>query len=112
MTPPELLLASLGSCAAYYAEQYLRARSLLDEGLHVIVTAEKAAAPARLERFHIAVNVPGLSDSRHIAGVRISVERCLIHNTLLRPPSIEVRVSGAATLSDVSAEMGSVRLAS
>jgi putative redox protein len=26
MTPPELLLASLGSCAAFYAVQYLRTR--------------------------------------------------------------------------------------
>jgi putative redox protein len=27
MTPPELLLASLGSCAAFYAVQYLKSRS-------------------------------------------------------------------------------------
>ena len=27
MTPPELLLASLGSCAAFYAAQYLRKRA-------------------------------------------------------------------------------------
>ena len=28
MTPPELLLASLGTCAGYYAAEYLRTRSL------------------------------------------------------------------------------------
>ena len=28
MTPPELMLASLGSCAAFYAVQYLRTRNL------------------------------------------------------------------------------------
>ena len=33
MTPPELMLASLGSCAAYYAAQYLKARNLAEPGL-------------------------------------------------------------------------------
>ena len=28
VTPPELLLASLGACAGHYAAEYLRARSL------------------------------------------------------------------------------------
>src|SRR5947209_1995556 len=74
MTPPELLLGSLGSCAAYYAEEYLRARSLPDDGLTVTVNAEKASAPARLNNFRIAVSVPHLSDPRHVAGVRSSVE--------------------------------------
>ncbi|HEV2213775.1 MAG TPA: OsmC family peroxiredoxin, partial [Terracidiphilus sp.] len=31
MTPPELMLASLGSCAAFYAMQYLKARNLLGD---------------------------------------------------------------------------------
>ncbi len=30
MTPPELMLASLGSCAAFYAVQYLKARNLAE----------------------------------------------------------------------------------
>ena len=29
MTPPEFLLASLGSCAAFYAVQYLKTRNLI-----------------------------------------------------------------------------------
>jgi putative redox protein len=37
MTPPELLLASLGSCAAFYAAQYLRKHRLASEGTRVRV---------------------------------------------------------------------------
>ena len=33
MSPPELFLSALGACAAYYAEEYLRARGLPDEEL-------------------------------------------------------------------------------
>jgi hypothetical protein len=33
ITPPEFLLVSLGTCAGYYAAQYLKARSLPTDGL-------------------------------------------------------------------------------
>ena len=88
MTPPELLLASLGTCAGFYAVQYLKARSLQTDGLEVVVSAEKAAQPARLESFRIAVFAPGL-DPRHEAGILRAVKACLIHNTLAHPPAIE-----------------------
>ena len=92
MSPPEFLLASLGACAAFYAAQYLRARFLPVEGLAVRVVAEKAAAPARLAAFRIEITVPGLEDDRHREGVLRAARACLIHNTLLHPPAIEIVV--------------------
>ena len=41
MTPPELMLGSLASCAAYYAAEYLKKRGLATEGTRVRLTAEK-----------------------------------------------------------------------
>ena len=96
MAPPEFLLASLAACAAYYATQYLKTRKLCTENLNVKVSAEKAAQPARLAMFHIEVTAPGL-DERHQAGVLRAVRACLIHNTLLGGPSIEVAVNAAGT---------------
>lgn len=88
MTPPELLLASLGSCAAYYAADYLRRNKLATEGTRVQVVAVKEKHPARVDDFHIEVEVPvGLSEE-HLKGVEEAVHRCLIHNTLLTPPRI------------------------
>ncbi len=95
MTPPELLLASLATCAGFYAVQYLKSRSLPSEGTRVKVTAAKAKEPARMDQFIIAVEVPGLTDPRHIEGVRRSVDKCLIKNTLRVPPSLEVNINGA-----------------
>lgn len=89
MTPPEFLLASLATCAGYYAAQYLQARDLPAEGLHVRVHAEKAQQPARLATFRIEVTALGL-DQRHQAGILRAVKACLIHNTLLGEPRIEV----------------------
>jgi putative redox protein len=94
MTPPEFLLASLATCAAYYAAQYLKARQLPAGDLRVRVSAEKAQQPARLSSFRIEVRAPGL-DERHQAGVLRAAKACLIHNTLLGKPSIEVVVNAA-----------------
>lgn len=92
MTPPELFLASLGSCAAYYAVDYLKRNELEQEGCRVRVTAEKAKAPARLDNFRIEVEVPPSMDAAHIEGVENAVHRCLIHNTLLHPPKMEIEI--------------------
>jgi putative redox protein len=89
MTPPELLLASLGTCAGYYALQYLRTRSLATEGLAVRVSAEKENSPARLDRFRIEVETGELS-TRHEEGLQRAVHSCLIHNTLLARPEITI----------------------
>ncbi len=96
-TPPEFLLASLASCAAYYAAQYLNARRLPSAGLRVRVSAQKAQQPpARLASFKIEVEAPGLGvdahdqADRHQAGLLRAVKTCLIHNTLLGNPAVEV----------------------
>ena len=92
MTPPELLLASLGSGAAYYAAEYLHRHKLATEGTRVLVVAQKAKNPARVDDFRIELEVPVELSDEHQKGVEDAVHRCLIHNTLLHPPRIETVV--------------------
>jgi putative redox protein len=101
MTPPELLLGSLGSCAAYYAVDYLKRKKLLVNGTRVRVSADKikptlrAGQPltgARVDNFQIEVEVPlHLTEEQH-RGLEDAVHNCLIKNTLLTPPSISLAI--------------------
>ena len=93
MTPPELMLASLGSCAAFYAVQYLKTRNLSDHGVEVSVTADKLKQPARLGNFNIHVECPVPLTEEQTEGLRRSVHHCLIHNTLLSPPEIKIELT-------------------
>jgi putative redox protein len=95
MTPPELLLASLGSCAAYYAVDYLKRNRIERDGVKTRVTAEKVKGPFRLDNFKIEVEVPGDLEENQLKGLEDAVHRCLIHNTLLSPPKIEVAIQTA-----------------
>jgi len=61
--------------------------------VRVKVAAEKATGPARMDGFRITVEVPGLEGEQHLEGVRRSVEKCLVKNTMLHAPSIAVEIS-------------------
>jgi uncharacterized OsmC-like protein len=95
MTPPELLLASLGSCAAYYAVDYLKRNQLSQQGCKVRVTADKVKNPFRLDNFQIQVEVDELLNSEQLKGVEDAVRRCLIHKTVEQSPSINVDIRPA-----------------
>ena len=93
ITPPELLLAALGSCAAYYAVEYMKVNHLSVSGVRARVTAEKAKSPARLSWFRIELQVGERLDPRQREGVLRAVRKCLIHNTLLRSPEIHTEIA-------------------
>jgi len=95
MTPPEFLLVSLGSCAAYYAVEYLKTRGLPTQGLEVNVEAGKATGPARLGEFRVRVRAVEL-DERHRQGILRAIRACVVHNTLCHPPVMEVELEQAA----------------
>ena len=93
-TPPELLLASLGSCAGFYAANYLRKHKLASEGTRVRVTSDKVKDPlTRMTNFVIVVEAPVELTPEQQRGVEEAVEHCLVHNTLLKPPQISLQVS-------------------
>lgn len=98
MTPPELFLASIGSCAAFYAVAYLRKKGIQREGVEVHATADKAPAPARLDPIRIDVRVPGELSEADRAGVEDAVHRCLIHNTLVHTPTVTIAINTPAAV--------------
>ena len=98
MTPPELLLASLGACAGFYAAQYLKKFQLAVEGTVVRVSAGKAKNPPRVDDFIVEVEIPIPLSEAHRVGVEQAIHHCLMHNTLLNPPHISLEVRPAMTL--------------
>ena len=93
ITPPELLLAALGSCSAFYVAQYLRKHKLAGEGSRVRVTCEKVKTPVpRLTNFVIEVDALAELNEEHRNGLQQAVEHCLVHNTLLHPPKIALKI--------------------
>lgn len=95
MTPPELMLSSLGCCAMYYAAEYLKARGLSTDSVELRVTAEKGGSPARLQEIAVHVDAPGLPP-RFRPGLLKAVEACLIGRTLAEPPKVSFTMANLA----------------
>jgi putative redox protein len=94
MTPPEFLLAALGSCVGFYAAQYLRKHKLATAGTRVRVSCEKVNDPMpRLTDFVVQLDAPVEFTERHRAGVQEAVENCLVHNTLRHSPQITLQIA-------------------
>jgi hypothetical protein len=60
--------------------------------MQIRVTAEKAKSPARLSSFLIQVRLASPLDDQYKAGLLRAIRSCLIHNTLLNPPKIELQL--------------------
>lgn len=94
-TPTELFVVSLASCVAFFAERFLRRHRLPADGLAVSCAYEWAENPHRVGMLELTVDAPGLPEDKRVALERV-VEHCTIHNTLLHPPEVRIRLGAAA----------------
>jgi putative redox protein len=90
--PLELLPASLGSCVAYFVQQFLTTRGIDTTGLEVEVGVLGAPDPHRIGRFEVRVALPGGVPERYRAQVARVAETCTVHHTLTHRPEIVVEV--------------------
>ena len=91
-TPTELFVASLASCAAFYARRYLARHDLPVEGLRVETSYQMESHPSRVSRFDIAVHLPdGVPEDRHKALLAM-INHCTVHSTLTHEPEVDIQL--------------------
>jgi hypothetical protein len=61
------------------------------------VTAEKLKQPARMGNFRVHVSCPVALTEEQTEGLMRSVHHCLVHNTLLTPPEIQIELAICST---------------
>lgn len=94
MTPVELLVAALCSCAAFYAGRYLDRHGLGRDGLQVTAGFVMATeAPARVRGITLEIQVPdGVPPERQAALLAV-VSHCTVHNTLRQAPDVAIELA-------------------
>lgn len=95
-TPTELFIASLASCAAFYAGRYLRRHDLPVDGLRVEAGFTWAKdRPSRVAAIALRVMLPvGFPEERRESLLAV-VEHCTVHNSIVRPPEIAFELETA-----------------
>jgi uncharacterized OsmC-like protein len=102
-TPPELFVASLGSCVGAFVAQYC-ARSGIDASdMTIDVLFDKVENPTRLINLKIRVEMPhGQCADREKAIHRVA-EHCPVHETILTMQGIDIDILGQEQLAAVAA---------
>ena len=97
--PIELLAVSLGTCVAYYVQQFCHMRGLPYEGMRVEVETIGAANPHRIGRFTVRVVLPEEIPEHYTAMLHRVAQSCPAHNTLHAGADVVVRVESAIPVS-------------
>jgi putative redox protein len=88
--PIELLGAALGTCVAFYVQQYCQSRELPYEDLRVEVEQHSERNPARVGRFDVRVLLPHALPANHLEMLQRVAKSCPVHNTLA--PGAEIGI--------------------
>jgi len=91
-TPPELLIASLGSCVGVYVENFCLRHEIDISKMEIDLQWEKVMEPTRLDKINCQVSIPTVVDENKKKAIQKVAEQCLIHNTLHNEPEINISV--------------------
>jgi putative redox protein len=93
-TPPELFIASLGSCVGAFVANYCGNSGVDISDMTVDVTFDKVEDPTRLVNLKVDVNLPhGDCKKRQKAILRVA-EHCPVHETIATLEGIEINING------------------
>jgi ribosomal protein S12 methylthiotransferase accessory factor len=89
-SPFELFLASLATCAGFYALRFCQERQIPTAGLGV--TLEDERENGRLTKLRLDVTLPPEFPEKYRAAILRAVDHCAVKRALVEPPEIEVGV--------------------
>jgi ribosomal protein S12 methylthiotransferase accessory factor len=108
-SPFDLFLASIGTCAGFYALRFCQMRGLDTDGLALSLTADRDQTGKRVERVRIAVTLPHLFPEKYRKAIVRAVDECAVKRTLTEPPRFEIRtVAGHAALTKLEESIESL----
>jgi len=89
-SPFELFLASIGTCAGYYALKFCQQRGLPTGGLALRLTTERDPEKKALSRIRIEVDLPPDFPEKYREAILRAVDQCTVKRHILTPPVLEV----------------------
>lgn len=89
-SPFDLFLASLGTCAGFYALRFCQERKLSTEGMGVKLTTVRDPEKKRIATIRISLKLPdGFPEAYRSAIVR-AMDHCAVKKHVAEPPAFEV----------------------
>ena len=91
--PFDLFLASIGTCAGFYALRFCQQREIDSRDLKVTLEAIKGPDLKKVERIVIDVELPGKFPEKYRKAIIRAIDQCAVKRSILEPPEFEVNVA-------------------
>lgn len=94
VTPPDALLASIGSCLGVYIRKYAEGTRLDIKDLDIAVWAEfSKEAPICFRKINVSIDLKGAAlDERRKNALLEFVKNCPVHNTIKNNPEVDISI--------------------
>ena len=89
-SPFDLFLASMATCAGFYALRFCQERGLPTEGLGVTMDWERSPETKLISRVRISVKLPEGFPEKYRAAILRATDQCAVKKHLVSPPAIDV----------------------
>ncbi|MBN1486183.1 MAG: OsmC family protein [Anaerolineae bacterium] len=93
-TPPEVFVASLGSCIGAFVAQYCEKNGIDDEGMTVDITFDKADDPTRLVNLKATINLPNGDCAKRMKAIERVASHCPVHATINTMEELSIQILG------------------
>jgi ribosomal protein S12 methylthiotransferase accessory factor len=98
--PFDYFIASIGTCAGIYVQNFLTQRGISTEGVEVKLSTVRREGRAGLAEIIVTVGLPASFPSRYREAIRRAVDLCSVKRQILDPPRfttvIQVKDAAAA----------------
>jgi len=88
--PYDLFLASLGTCAGFFALRFCQQRELATEGLGLTLDLERNKETKRLDKIIMDIQLPEGFPEKYKKAIIRATEECAVKKVLFDPPEFEV----------------------
>ena len=89
-SPFDFFLASLGTCAGFFALRFCQQRQLPTDGLRLQLTTEHDTETKRLDRIEIIMQLPKDFPEKYRSAIIRATDQCAVKKALLDTPEIEL----------------------
>lgn len=89
-SPFDFFLASLGTCAGFFALRFCQQRDLPTDGLKMSLSSQHNKETKKLERVEITMTLPKDFPEKYRSAIIRATDQCAVKKALLDPPEIEL----------------------